>query len=419
MQIITILNFVQKFKSFVYTKAQWASAEKRAIEIFVEPRSNSRPQCGNCFKRCPGYDRLPTRWFPFVPLWGIPVFLVYSPRRVDCPRCQVKVESMPWTLPHNPKSPLTEAFAWFLARWAKRLSWKETAEAFHTTWDAVYQSVAMAVSWGREHMSTAGILSIGIDEIALKKGHTYITLVYQIDENCKRLLWIGQDRTMETLRGFFDWLGAEKSASLKFVASDMWKAYLTVIAEKASQAIHILDRFHIMSHMGKAIDEVRSDEVRSLKSKGKKPVLSKSKWILLRRRENLTDSQESRLSELLGCNLKTVRAYILKESFQAFWEYVSPTWAGRFLDSWITRTLRSRLDPMKKVARMLRAHRPLILNWFRAKGQVSSGTVEGFNTKAKLTSRKSYGFRTFKVQEVALYHTLGNLPSPDLTHEFF
>jgi len=241
--------------------------------------------------------------------------------------------------------------------------------------------------------------------------------VYQIDENCKRLLWIDQDRTMETLRGFFDWLGTEKSASLKFVASDMWKAYLTVIAEKASQAIHILDRFHIMSHMGKAIDEVRSDEVRSLKSKGKKPVLSKSKWILLRRRENLTDSQESRLSELLGCNLKTVRAYLLKESFQAFWEYVSPAWAGKFLDAWITRVLRSRLDPMKKVARMLRGHRPLILNWFRAKGQVSSGTVEGFNTKAKLTSRKAYGFRTFKAQEVALYHTLGNLPTPNFTHE--
>ena len=199
----------------------------------------------------------------------------------------------------------------------------------------------------------------------------------------------------------------------------MWKAYLTVIAERASQALHILDRFHIVSHMGKAIDEVRAEEVRTLKRQGKKPVLTRARWILLRRRENLTDSQESRLSELLGYNLKTVRAYILKESFQTFWEYVSPAWAGRFLDSWITRTLRSRLDPMKKVARMLRAHRPLILNWFRAKGQVSSGTVEGFNTKAKLTSRKSYGFRTFKVQEVALYHTLGNLPSPDLTHEFF
>ena len=326
---------------------------------------------------------------------------------------------MPWTLPHNPKSPLTETLAWFLAGWARRLSWKETAEVFHMTWDTVYQSVALAVSWGREHLDRSGILSIGIDEIALKKGHTYITLVYQIDAHCKRLLWIGQDRTMETLHGFFDWLGMEKSAKLQFVASDMWKAYLTVIAERASQALHILDRFHIVSHMGKAIDEVRAEEVRTLKRQGKKPVLTRARWILLRRRENLTDSQESRLSELLGYNLKTVRAYILKESFQTFWEYVSPAWAGRFLDSWITRTLRSRLDPMKKVARMLRAHRPLILNWFRAKGQVSSGTVEGFNTKAKLTSRKSYGFRTFKVQEVALYHTLGNLPSPDLTHEFF
>ena len=213
MQIITILNFVKKFKSFIYTKAQWASGNDPVIEILVEPRSNSRPLCGQCFRRCPGYDRLPSRRFSFVPLWGIPVFLVYAPRRVDCPRCRIKVEAMPWTLPHNPKSPLTETLAWFLAGWARRLSWKETAEVFHMTWDTVYQSVALAVSWGREHLDRSGILSIGIDEIALKKGHTYITLVYQIDAHCKRLLWIGQDRTMETLHGFFDWLGMEKAPS--------------------------------------------------------------------------------------------------------------------------------------------------------------------------------------------------------------
>lgn len=126
--------------------------------------------------------------------------------------------------------------------------------------------------------------------------------------------------------------------------------------------------------------------------------------------------QEPRLEELLRYNLRSVRAYLLKEDFQSFWEYVSPYWAGQFLDRWCTRVMRSRLDPMKKVARSLRNHRPLILNWFRARGAISAGTVEGFNNKAKLTMRKAYGFRTDRAMELALYHTLGALPEPGVTH---
>lgn len=113
-----------------------------------------------------------------------------------------------------------------------------------------------------------------------------------------------------------------------------------------------------------------------------------------------------------------MRAYLLKEQFQLFWGYLSPYWAGRFLDRWCTQTMRSRIEPMKKVARMLRAHRALLLNWFRARGQLSSGVVEGFNTKAKLTSRKSFGFRTYHAMEIALYHALGALPEPESTHRF-
>ncbi|WP_419589759.1 transposase, partial [Thiolapillus sp.] len=148
------------------------------------------------------------------------------------------------------------------------------------------------------------------------------------------------------------------------------------------------------------------------------PVLTKSRWLLLKRPEHLTDAQESKLAELLQYNLRSVRACLLKEAFQFFWGYVSPYWAGQFLDRWCTKTMRSKIEPMKKVARMLRGHRPLLLNWFRARGQLSSGVVEGFNTKAKLTSRKSFGFRTYRGAEIALYHALGALPQPEFTHRF-
>ena len=198
----------------------------------------------------------------------------------------------------------------------------------------------------------------------------------------------------------------------------MWKAYLTVIAERAGHAVHVLDRFHIMAHLSQAIDAARAAEARKLAAAGKAPVLKHSRWLLLKRPERLSDEQRGRLNELVRRNLRTVRAYLLKEDFQLFWDYVSPYWAGRFLDRWCTGTMRSRLDPMKEVARMLRSHRALILNWFRAKGRISSGIVEGFNGKARVITKRAYGFRTRPAMEVALYHALGDLPEPELTHRF-
>ena len=124
------------------------------------------------------------------------------------------------------------------------------------------------------------------------------------------------------------------------------------------------------------------------------------------------------LALILRHNLRSVRSYLLREDFQGFWDYVSPSWAGKFLDRWCTRALRSRIDPIKKVARMLRKHRALLLNWFRAKGQISAGAVEGLNLKVKLTTRKAFGFRTYRAIEIALYHTLGALPEPITTHRF-
>lgn len=387
------------------------------MKVQVQGRrvNNSRGVCSGCEQPRPGYDKLAARRFEFVPLWGMKVFFVYAPRRVDCSGCGVRVERLPWA---SGKHRLTDAYAWFLARWARRLSWKEVAEIFASSWDSVFRSVEMAVEWGRAHADYSGVRAIGIDEIAWQRGHKYLTLVYQIDAHCKRLLWVGNKRKVKTLLGFFRWFGKERSQALKYVCSDMWKPYLKVIAKKAGQAVHVLDRFHIMMHFSKALDQVRAEEARALKAKGYEPVLTKSRWLLLKRSENLNDKQELRLAELLRYNLRSVRAYLLKEEFQFFWSYASPYWAGRFLDQWCTKTMRSKIEPMKKVARMLRGHRELLLNWFRAKGQLSSGVVEGFNGKAKLTSRKAFGFRTYHGAEIALYHTLGALPEPEFTHRF-
>src|SRR5712675_1882162 len=131
------------------------------------------------------------------------------------------------------------------------------------------------------------------------------------------------------------------------------------------------------------------------------------------------EEQHFRLRDLLRYNLRTVRAYLLKEAFQQLWDYNSVTWAGKFLDEWCRQVMRSRIEPMKKIARSLREHRELILNYFRAQKLLSSGVVEGLNNKAKVTMRKAYGFRTFRVLELALYHSLAKLPEPESTHDFF
>jgi transposase len=275
------------------------------------------------------------------------------------------------------------------------------------------------VGWGLERRVLGRIDALGVDEIAYNLGHKYLTLVYQIEAGMVRLLWVGKERTVKTFRGFFDMLGAEACADIKFICSDMWRPYLRVIRERCPKALHILDRFHIVAKMNKALDEVRAGEARKIAADGGQPVLKRSRWCLLKRRGNLTGNQQGRLRELMRYNLRTVRAYLLKEDFQQFWEYRSAGWAGKFLDRWCTDALRSRIKPMKRIAYMLRSHRALILNWFKAKGQISNGVVEGLNNKAKLTMRKSYGFKSPKILEIALLHALGKLPEPKLAHEFW
>jgi transposase len=416
LQLITILNRCHRFPGFVYHQAHFSSDHK-SIEIAVRPRKGSAAVCSRCHQPASGYDQLAERRFEFIPFWGFLVFLLYSMRRVECRRCQaIVVEEVPWG---DGKHTLTRAYMLFLARWARRLSWKETAEAFRTSWEKVFDAVEYVVTFGLEHRVLGRIDAIGVDEIQYAKGHKYLTLVYQIDLGVTRLLWIGRERTIESFQEFFKTIGDEVATKIVFVCSDMWEPYLKVIREKCSEAIHILDRFHIVAKMNKALDEVRAGESRRMARDGYLPVLKKSRWLLLKREENLKTEQRLRLRDLLRYNLKSVRAYLLKEAFQQLWDYDSPFWAGKFLDQWCRQVMRSRIEPMKKIARSMREHRELILNYFRAQKMLSSGVVEGLNNKAKVTMRKSYGFRTFRCLELALYHSLGKLPEPECAHEFF
>jgi transposase len=355
-----------------------------------------------------------------VPLWGIPTWFVYAPRRVQCPEHGVVVEHLPWS---DGKRPQTTAMMGFLARWARRLSWRETAKVFQTSWEAVYRSVEWFVRWGLEHRELRGVESVGLDEIHWGKGKradNFLTVIYQIDAHCRRLLWVGRRRTQATLRRGLRALGPEVMQGLRFICSDMWQPYLQVMAAQAGQALHVVDRFHITMHLNQALDQVRRTESSRLRAEDKATAqrLKGMRWPLLRRGSRVRGRARQKLQALLEGKLATARAWELKEAFSHFWSYKSLLWAGAFLDYWCYRAMRSRLEPMKKVARMLRTHEELLLNWFRAKGEISSGAVEGLNNKIRVVTRRAYGFRTYEAMEIALYHTLGRLPEPESTHRF-
>ncbi|HSA00916.1 MAG TPA: ISL3 family transposase [Candidatus Paceibacterota bacterium] len=419
VEVKTILNRIQHFVGFVYQSIQLrGSGGTLRLEVRLEAHRGIRGKCASCMQPAPGYDRLEERRWLFVPLWGIRVHFFYAPRRVQCPEHGVGVEHIPWS---QGKRPVTTAMMGFLARWARRLSWRETARTFQTRWEAVYHSVAWFVEWGLAHRQLEAVRSLGVDEIHWgqgKRANQFLTVIYQIDGHCRRLLWVGRRRTQATLRRGLAALGPAVVSGLRFVCSDMWQPYLAVMAQQAGQALHILDRFHITQHLNQAVDKVRRAESTRLHGKPLAAKLKKMRWKLLRRGSRVRGQARIKLHGLLASKLATGRAWDLKECFDYFWHYKSIYWAGGFLDYWTERAMRSRLEPMKKVARMMRKHEPLLLNWFKAKGQVSSGVVEGLNNKIRVVTRRSYGFRTFKAMEIALYHNLGKLPEPESTHRF-
>jgi transposase len=412
---------VQRFVGFIYSEVQMRrlNGQPVSIDILVKAHAGIRARCGRCQRPAPGYDRLPERRWLFVPLWGVPTYFCYAPRRVRCAEHDVVVEHIPWS---DGKRPVTLTMMAFLARWAWRLSWRETARVFQTSWEAVYRSVEWFVEWGLQHRQLEGVQAIGVDEIHWgrgKRADNFLTVIYQIDAGSRRLLWVGKRRTQATLRKGLKALGPEVVKGLRFVCSDMWQPYLNVLAAQVSHALHVLDRFHIVSHLNKAVDEVRRAESTRLRAQDKATAqqLKKMRWPLLRRFSRVRGRVRQRLKALLASKMATARAWELKETFTDFWKYKSLHWAQAFLQYWCLRAMRSRLEPMKKVARMLRNHEPLILNWFRAKGELS-GPVEGLNNKIRVVTRRSYGFRTYKAMEIALYHNLGRLPEPESTHTF-
>src|SRR5258708_20235847 len=240
LEVKTILNRIQHFAGFVYREVRFGySARGRLrVQVRIEPHRSSHGSCSACRKPAPGYDRLPQRSWLFVPLWGIKTYFFYAPRRVDCPVHGVVVEHIPWS---DGKRPVTLTMMCFLSRWARRLSWRETARAFRTSWECVYRSVEWFVQWGLAHRKLENVRSIGVGEINSGKSNrsrNFLTVVYQIDSHCRRLLWVGKRRTQATLRRGLAALGEDVVKGFAFLCHHILLPYLNLPPHQPIHAIH-------------------------------------------------------------------------------------------------------------------------------------------------------------------------------------
>ncbi len=186
----------------------------------------------------------------------------------------------------------------FLARWARRLSWRETAETFGVSWEAVYRAVQWLVAWGLAHRVLAGITALGLDELHWRKGKraaNFLTLLYQVDAGCRRLLWVGLRRTERSVRRGLQTLGPEVLAGVRVVVSDLWRAYLAVVRKQLPQAVQILDRFHLTALLNKAVDQVRRGESATLRGQRRVERLKLTRWLLLKPRARVRGKARARL----------------------------------------------------------------------------------------------------------------------------
>jgi len=415
MLIETALNQYARHQGFVYAKSSF-SEDRSIIQVQVRPARRSRPVCSICGRPGACHDVLSERRYDFIPLWLMPVVLVYAPRRVRCRHCGVHVERIPWAT--LPKSPITRHLALWLSSWARELPWSTVARLCGVSWDTVAAAATWVVQWGMGRRNLDGVTSIGVDELYTGRRGKFITLVYELGRGCRRLLWMGRGKGSQTLERFFAIWGEERSHGLQHVCTDMSAAYITVVRRCCQKALLILDKFHIIKNLNEAITQTRRSEAARLTQNGK-TVLKNARWILVKNRDNLKDDERERLTQILKSNLNTAKGYLLAEDFKRFWDYFSPFHARRFLESWITDVLRHRsLVYFKAFARTLRSHADLILNYFEARKEFTSAAVEMMNGQVRSTISSARGYRYDSTLEIALFLRLGGLPIPAVGYRF-
>jgi transposase len=317
------------------------------------------------------------------------VYLEIEIRRVQCRSCgKVKCEHLDF-LADNPL--YTKRFAWYAGRRCRASTLQDVAKELHLDWHTVKELDKQYMAAQLERAGTPAPKAIGIDEISIRKGHTYRIVVSDLIRG--RPIWFGgEDRSEVSMSQFYDWLGEKKARGIRLAVMDMWKPFRNATQDRAPQASILFDKFHVMQHLNDALDKVRKAEYARLQGKERRYIKGQ-KYVLLSSRENLTLDGRKALKTLLAANKRLNAAYLLKESFGQLWSYKREGWARRFFENWKASLKWQRLKPYEKFAEMIERHWEGIAAYCRPENKVSLGFVEGLNNKIRVIQRRAYGLR--------------------------
>ena len=324
-----------------------------------------------------------------LPSAGFRIILELEVRRLACRRCGTVKREKRLDFLTADNAHFTKRFAFYVGRRCRQASIRDVAKELKLDWDTVKVLEMQYMLAQLKRAGTPAPQVIGIDEIAVRKGHSYRIVVSDLVR--KRPIWFGgADRSEASMAAFYDWLGPKKSSKIKLAVMDMWKPFRTVTQEKAPQAAILFDKFHIMRHLGEALDRVRKAEYARLSGKNRRYIKGQ-KYTLLSRRENLTLEGRQALKTLLRANKRLNTAYLLKESFGQLWSYQREGFARRFFENWRAALKWQRLKPYQTFADMIERHWDGIAAYCKPENKVSLGFVEGLNNKIRVFQRRGYG----------------------------
>lgn len=317
------------------------------------------------------------------------IYLDLEVRRVYCRQCAaVKRERLEF-LADNPF--YTRRFAHYVGRRCRSATIKDIAEELRLDWDAVKELDKQYMRAQLKRAGTPGPKVIGIDEISIRKGHTYRIVVSDLERH--RPIWFGgEDRSEASMDEFYRFIGEKKARKIRLAVMDMWKPFRNSTSRHAPQAAILFDKFHVTRHLGEALDKVRKHEYARLDGKSR-TFIKGQKYALLSHPQNLQGSARKNLKLLLAANKRLNTAYVLKESFGQLWDYSSEAWARKFFDNWRAQLKWQRLAPYERFADMIERHWDGLAAYCRPENKVSLGFVEGLNNKIRVLQRRAYGLR--------------------------
>ncbi len=383
MRVAKVLETLLGITGIVVESAEIGT---EGVVFDVRPR-RKKPRCGGCGKRAPGYDQREARQWRHLNLGATRIWLRYAPRRVECARCGVVNEQVPWGAAGGWFSSVFEETTAYLARVADKTS---VTKIMGIAWVTVGKIVERIVGERLDSARLDGLHFIGIDEFSYRKRHHYITVI--VDHVTGRVVWAAKGRSSDTLAAFFRELGPERARKIEVVTLDMAEGYIQVVQQYAPQATIVFDRFHVQRLASDAVDQVRRALVRDEDDPERKRAIKGSRFSLLRSEWNLTVEDRAKISEIQRSNRSLYRAYLLKEALAHLLGYQQAGRAKKALKEWLGWASRSRLRPFVRVARTIRKYRDGVLAYIDFR--LTNGPVEGINNRMRMVARRAFGFHT-------------------------